>query len=46
MALDRDDRGGYCDISVWSRSGALPNDSGLLDIAAHVLPGIPERPTR
>ncbi|MFF3737248.1 DUF6215 domain-containing protein [Streptomyces sp. NPDC002566] len=46
VALDRDDGGGYCDISVWSRSGALPNDSGLLDIAAKVLPGIPERPAR
>ncbi|MGD1221416.1 DUF6215 domain-containing protein [Streptomyces krungchingensis] len=46
VALDRHDRGGYCDITVWSTSGALPNDSVLLNIAAKVLPGIPERPAR
>ncbi|WP_432189500.1 DUF6215 domain-containing protein [Streptomyces sp. Tue6028] len=46
VALDRHDRGGYCDITVWSTSGALPNDSVLLDIATKVLPGIPERPAR
>ncbi|WP_055615942.1 DUF6215 domain-containing protein [Streptomyces phaeochromogenes] len=44
VALDRNDRGGYCDIVVWSRSGALPDDSVLLDIAERVLPRIPERP--
>ncbi|WUR85790.1 DUF6215 domain-containing protein [Streptomyces phaeochromogenes] len=44
VALDRNDRGGYCDIVVWSKSGALPDDSVLLDIAERVLPRIPERP--
>lgn len=43
MALDRDDRGGYCDITVWSKSGALPNDSALLDVAEKVLARVPER---
>jgi len=43
VALDRDDRGGYCDITVWSTSGILPSDSVLLDIAERVLPRIPER---
>ncbi|WP_406164546.1 DUF6215 domain-containing protein [Streptomyces sp. NBC_00996] len=46
VALDRHDRGGYCDITVWSTSGALPDDSVLLDIAEKVLPTIPERPVR
>ncbi|MEU9184709.1 DUF6215 domain-containing protein [Streptomyces sp. NPDC048484] len=46
VALDRNDRGGYCDITVWSASGTLPNDSVLLDIAERVLPRIPERPVR
>jgi hypothetical protein len=46
VALDRNDRGGYCEITVWSTSGALPNDSALLDIAEKVLPRIPERPAR
>ncbi|MFF2517423.1 DUF6215 domain-containing protein [Streptomyces sp. NPDC058086] len=46
VALDRNDRGGYCEITVWSTSGALPNDSALLDIAEKVLPKIPERPVR
>ncbi|MET8132370.1 DUF6215 domain-containing protein [Streptomyces sp. NPDC006290] len=46
VALDRNDRGGYCDFTVWSTSGALPNDSVLLDIAEKVLPGIPERRVR
>ncbi|WRZ90605.1 DUF6215 domain-containing protein [Streptomyces sp. NBC_01007] len=46
VALDRNDRGGYCDITVWSKSGALPNDSVLLSIAEKVLPRIPERPVR
>ncbi|MFJ2263120.1 DUF6215 domain-containing protein [Streptomyces sp. NPDC087844] len=44
VALDRDDRGGYCDVTVWSTSGTLPDDSVLLDIVERVLPGIPERP--
>ncbi|MGW7243002.1 DUF6215 domain-containing protein [Streptomyces sp. NPDC054804] len=44
VALDRKDRGGYCEITVWSTSGALPDDSVLLGIAEKVLPGIPERP--
>ncbi|WP_432163965.1 DUF6215 domain-containing protein [Streptomyces tendae] len=43
VALDGKDRGGYCDITVWSTSGALPDDSALLDIAEKVLPTIPER---
>ncbi|MFD0308363.1 DUF6215 domain-containing protein [Streptomyces sp. NPDC127119] len=43
VALDHDDRGGYCDITVWSTSGTLPTDSVLLDIAERVLPKIPER---
>ncbi|MEU9287935.1 DUF6215 domain-containing protein [Streptomyces sp. NPDC048275] len=46
VALDRDDRGGYCDITVWSTSGAFPSDSVLLNIAEKVLPRIPERPVR
>ncbi|MFG3296772.1 DUF6215 domain-containing protein [Streptomyces sp. NPDC048179] len=46
VALDRHDRGGYCEITVWSTSGTLPNDSALLDIAEQVLPGIPEPPAR
>ncbi|WP_310591783.1 DUF6215 domain-containing protein [Streptomyces resistomycificus] len=48
VALDRNDRGGYCDITVWSTSGAvaLPDDSVLLDIAERVLPRIPEGPVR
>ncbi|MEU3055405.1 DUF6215 domain-containing protein [Streptomyces griseus] len=43
VALDRKDRGGYCDITVWSRSGALPDDSALLAVAETVLPAIAER---
>ncbi|MFI8006480.1 DUF6215 domain-containing protein [Streptomyces sp. NPDC086010] len=43
VALDGKDRGGYCDITVWSDSGALPDDSALLDIAGTVVPAIPER---
>ncbi|MEV5159392.1 DUF6215 domain-containing protein [Streptomyces sp. NPDC053728] len=42
VALDGKDRGGYYDISVWSESGALLDDSALLDIAETVLPTIPE----
>ncbi len=43
VALDGKDLGGYYDITVWSASGALPDDSALLDIAEKVLPAIPER---
>jgi hypothetical protein len=46
VALDREDRGGYCDISVYSASGALPDDSVLLTLAERVLPKIPELPAR
>ncbi|MFF0160467.1 DUF6215 domain-containing protein [Streptomyces sp. NPDC005263] len=46
VALDRKDRGGYCEITVWSTSGALPDDSALLAIAEKVLPSIPERSGR
>ncbi|MCX4908419.1 DUF6215 domain-containing protein [Streptomyces sp. NBC_00878] len=46
VALDRGDRGGYCEITVWSTSGALPDDSALLDIAGKVLSRIPERLVR
>lgn len=46
VALDRDDRGGYYEITVWSTSTALPDDSVLLDIAEKLLPTIPERPVR
>ncbi|NUP17435.1 MAG: hypothetical protein HOZ81_15300 [Streptomyces sp.] len=46
VALDRDDRGGYCDLTVWSTTGALPDDKVLLDIAEKVLPKIPERTVR
>jgi len=43
VALDRKDRGGYYDITVWSKSGALPNDGALVDIAEKVLPTIHQR---
>ncbi|WP_031174497.1 DUF6215 domain-containing protein [Streptomyces durhamensis] len=46
VALDRKDLGGYYDFTVWSTSGALPDDSALLDIAEKVLPTIPERAVR
>ncbi|MDQ0792212.1 DUF6215 domain-containing protein [Streptomyces sp. B1I3] len=46
VAFDRKDRGGYYDITVWSSSGALPDDGVLLDIADAVLPTIPERTAR
>ncbi|KUL43643.1 DUF6215 domain-containing protein [Streptomyces regalis] len=46
VALDHRDRGGYYDITVWSTSGALPDDSVLLDIAEKVLQTIPERTVR
>jgi hypothetical protein len=43
VAFDGKDRGGFYDITVWSTSGALPDDSALLAIAEKVLPTIPER---
>ncbi|MCX4580271.1 DUF6215 domain-containing protein [Streptomyces sp. NBC_01571] len=46
VAFDRDDRGGYYDITVWSASGALPDDSVLLGIAERVLPTIRGRAAR
>ncbi|MFD5269922.1 DUF6215 domain-containing protein [Streptomyces sp. NPDC058335] len=46
VALDSKDRGGYYDITVWSESGALPDDGVLLGIAEKVLPTIPERSVR
>ncbi|MHB9861231.1 DUF6215 domain-containing protein [Streptomyces sp. YIM S03343] len=46
VALGKDDRGGYYDITVWSTSGALPDDSVLIDIAEKVLPAIPGRSAR
>jgi hypothetical protein len=44
VALDAKDQGGYYDLTVWSASGALPDDSALLDVAEKVLPTLPERP--
>jgi hypothetical protein len=46
VALGKDDRGGFYDITVWSTSGALPDDSVLVDIAEKVLPTIPRRSAR
>ncbi|MFC9056457.1 DUF6215 domain-containing protein [Streptomyces sp. NPDC057074] len=43
VAFDAKDRGGYFDITVWSTTGALPDDSALLDIAEKILPTLPER---
>ncbi|MYR44959.1 DUF6215 domain-containing protein [Streptomyces sp. SID5910] len=43
VAFDGKDRGGYFDITVWSESGALPDDSALLAIAEKVLPEVPAR---
>ncbi|MFJ8542485.1 DUF6215 domain-containing protein [Streptomyces sp. NPDC093586] len=43
VAFDRKDRGGYYDITVWSATGALPDDRALLGIAEKVLPALPER---
>ncbi|MDN0196396.1 DUF6215 domain-containing protein [Streptomyces sp. S.PNR 29] len=42
VALDRDDRGGYYELTVWSTSGALPDDGALLGITEKVLPSISE----
>ncbi|MEV0919897.1 DUF6215 domain-containing protein [Streptomyces sp. NPDC049967] len=46
VALDRKDAGGYYDITVWSETGALPDDGVLLDIAEEVLPTVPGRAAR
>ncbi|CAM5498664.1 putative protein OS=Streptomyces tendae OX=1932 GN=GUR47_00315 PE=4 SV=1 [Streptomyces tendae] len=43
VALGAKDRGGYCEITVWSEAGALPDDAALLDITEKILPAIPER---
>ncbi|MFE1586947.1 DUF6215 domain-containing protein [Streptomyces sp. NPDC058737] len=43
VALDAKDSGGYYEITVWSTSGAFPDDDVLLDITEKVLPAIPER---
>ncbi|MGW8633740.1 DUF6215 domain-containing protein [Streptomyces sp. NPDC055793] len=43
VAFDAKDRGGYFDITVWSETGALPDDTALLDIAEKILPTLPER---
>ncbi|MEU9517713.1 DUF6215 domain-containing protein [Streptomyces sp. NPDC048224] len=43
VALGAKDPGGYCEITVWSEAGALPDDAALLDIAEKILPAIPER---
>ncbi|MFF0211554.1 DUF6215 domain-containing protein [Streptomyces althioticus] len=40
VAFDGKDRGGSYDLTVWSESGLLPEDSALVDIAEAVLPGI------
>ncbi|MFK4145121.1 DUF6215 domain-containing protein [Streptomyces sp. NPDC004065] len=44
VALDPKDRGGSYDFTVWSKTGALPDDHVLVDIAAKVLPALTERP--
>ncbi|NED83192.1 hypothetical protein G3I76_24270 [Streptomyces sp. SID11233] len=46
VALDRKDAGGYYDITIWSRTGALPDDGVLLNIAEEVLPTVPDRAAR
>jgi hypothetical protein len=46
VALDRKDRGGYYDITVWSESGTLPDDSRLSAIAEKIITTIPEQPAR
>ncbi|MFF9754573.1 DUF6215 domain-containing protein [Streptomyces sp. NPDC014344] len=40
VALDGEDRGGSYGFTVWSETGALPDDRALLDIAEAVLPEI------
>lgn len=46
VALDRKDAGGYYDITIWSKTGALPDDGVLLNIAEEVLPTVPDRAAR
>jgi hypothetical protein len=43
VAFDAKDRGGSYDLTVWSESGALPDDSALVGIAETVLPRITGR---
>ncbi|WP_107481982.1 DUF6215 domain-containing protein [Streptomyces sp. JHA26] len=43
VAFDEKDRGGYYDLTVWSTSGTLPDDSVLLNIAEKVLATLPGR---
>ncbi|TDT39690.1 hypothetical protein EV562_10361 [Streptomyces sp. BK208] len=43
VALGAKDRGGYYEITVWSETGALPDDAALLDITEKILPAVPER---
>ncbi|MFC8838453.1 DUF6215 domain-containing protein [Streptomyces griseoincarnatus] len=40
VAFDGKDRGGSYDLTVWSESGLLPDDSALVGIAEAVLPRI------
>ncbi|PWE10517.1 hypothetical protein DD630_30445 [Streptomyces sp. BSE7F] len=40
VAFDGKDRGGSWDLTVWSESGLLPDDSALVGIAEAVLPRI------
>ncbi|MBN0048563.1 hypothetical protein JS756_31585 [Streptomyces actuosus] len=46
VAFDPSDRGGYYDVTVWSASGALPDDSALVAIAEKVIPTLPARTAR
>ncbi|MEV5333383.1 DUF6215 domain-containing protein [Streptomyces werraensis] len=43
VAFDAKDRGGSYDLTVWSESGLLPDDSALVGIAETVLPRITGR---
>ncbi|QKW25801.1 hypothetical protein HUT11_06480 [Streptomyces seoulensis] len=43
VALDRADRGGYYEITVWSKSGALLEDGLLQSIAEKILTTLPEQ---
>ncbi|MGW2473394.1 DUF6215 domain-containing protein [Streptomyces sp. NPDC001665] len=46
VALDRKDRGGTFDFTVWSESGAvLPEDDVILGIVEKILPTLPGRPS-